>query len=147
MNGSSPDLLVDRSVTPVEFSYDSDTTYEISLQEIKLVLASNSVTFGNGYFGATSGPLTNGLLIEVISGGVTGTIENLKQNEDFVFFATPGGFEWVVSSKDMMSSAYLIGGGLKLKAGTTDKVRVTVRDDIDAAGVYFKCFVKGNLLS
>lgn len=147
--GGSPssDLLVDGSVTPVEFSYNADTTHDISIQEIKFTLASNSVTFGSGYFGAVSGPLANGLLIEITSNGQTGALANLTQNESFVNFASPGGFTWVVSSKDMLSSAYLIGGGLKLYAGTSDKVKVTVRDDIDSAGVYFRCFVKGNLLA
>lgn len=146
-SGAAESLLVDGSVTPVVFTYNADATYDISIQEVKFVLVSNSVTFGSNYFGATSGPLTNGVLVEVISDGNTGTIYNLKQNESFVNFASPGGFEWVVSSKDMMSSTWLVGGGLKLYAGTSDKVRVTVRDDIDSAGVYFKCFVKGNLLA
>jgi hypothetical protein len=146
-NAGSPSLLVDGSSTPVVFTYDADSTYDISLQELKFVLASNSITFGNDYFGATSGPLTNGLLVEVVSNGNTGTVYNLTQNECFVHLASPGGFQWVVSSKDMMSSAWLIGGGLKLVHGTSDKVRITVRDNISSAGVYFRCCVKGNLLA
>lgn len=147
LNGGSDNLLVDGSVTPVVFTYPAHPTQDISLQEIKFVLVSNSVTFGSNYFGATAGPLTNGVLVEVVAGGVAGTIYNLKQNESFINFASLGGFEWVVSSKDMMSSTYMIGGGLKLTAGSGDMVRITVRDDIDAAGVYLKCFVKGNLLT
>jgi hypothetical protein len=144
--GDSANLLVDGDPTPVVFTYDADVTYDISIQEVKFVLVSNSITFGSNYFGATVGPLANGLLVEIISDGNTGTLGNIQQNEDFVNFASPGGFDWVVSSKDMIYATYLIGGGLKLKANTTDKVRVTVRDDIDAAGVYLQCFVKGNLL-
>jgi hypothetical protein len=85
-------------------------------------------------------------LIEVDTEAGTTLIETVKQNEDFVNFASPGGFNWVVSSKDLLSSSYTLGGGLLLRAGTTDKVKITVQDDIDAAGVYFQCFVKGNLL-
>lgn len=144
---SSENLLVDGSGTPVEFTYDADPTYDISLQEIKFVMASNSITFGTDYFGAVSGPLTNGLLVEVTAGGSTGTVFNIKQNEGFVNFASPGGFEWIVSSKDLLASTWLVGGGLVLRAGTADEVKVTVRDDIDSAGVYFRCFVKGNLLA
>lgn len=145
-SGGSDDLLVDGSTTPVVFTYDADPTHDISILEVKFVLVSNSVTFGSDYFGATSGPLTNGLLVEVTSNSNTGTVHELHQNEDFVHFASPGGFEWVVSSKDMMSADWLVGGGLKLYAGTGDNIKVTVRDDIDSAGVYFKCFVKGNVL-
>lgn len=147
LSGGSDDLRVDGNGTPVVFSYAADAGQDISLQEIKFVMASNSITFGSNAFGATAGPLTNGLLVEIISGGTPGTIYNLKQNESFVNFASPGGFEWVISSKDMMSATYLIGGGLKLVHGTGDMVRVTVRDNITACGVYFKCFVKGNLLT
>lgn len=145
-NGSNDSLLVDGSTTPVAFTYDADSTHDISIQEIKFVMASNSITFGTGNFGATGGPLTNGLLVEITSDGNTGTVINMVEDECFVHFASPGGFQWIVSSKDMMASAYLIGGGLKLKAGTGDNVKVTVRDDIDACATYFKCIVKGNLL-
>lgn len=146
VDGTNDSLLVNGS-TPVVFSYDADATYDVSVQEIKFVLVSNAVTFGSSAFGATAGPLTNGVLVEIISNGQTGTIYNLKQNESFVNFSSPGGFEWVVSSKDMMSATHNIGGGFVLHKGTGDKVRVTVRDNIKAAGVYFKCFIKGNTLT
>jgi len=145
-SGGSPSLLVDGDTTPVVFTYDAHPTQDVSLQEVKFVMASNSITFGTDYFGATSGPLANGLLVEVTAGGVTGTVALLKQNEDFVNFASPGGFEWVVSSKDLLASTWLVGGGLKLEGGSADKVSITVQDDIDSAGVYFRAFVRGNLL-
>lgn len=147
-SGSS-DLLVDGSSTPIVFTYEADDTYDVSLQEIKFTLSSNSITFGTGYFGAIGGGLTNGLLLEIItnSGAMTVELYNFNRNESFVNFASPGGFEWVVSSKDMMTANCLIGGGLKLYANTADKVRLTVRDNITSAGTYFKCFVKGNLLT
>lgn len=146
-NGGSSNLLVDGSVTPVEFTYNADATHDISLQEIKFSLVSNSITFGNDYFGATAGPLTNGVLVQITTNGTPVSLYNLDQNECFVNFASPGGFTWVVSSKDLMASTFLIGGGLKLYGGTSDSVKVTVRDDIDSAGVYFRCFVKGNVLT
>lgn len=145
-NGTSESLLVNGSVTSVVFSYNADSAHDISLQEIQLVMSANSITFGTSNFGAVSGPLTNGLLVEIISEGNTGTLGNLVQNESFVHWASPGGFQWVVSSKDMMSASYSLGGGLRLKAGTADKVRVTVRDNLTSAASYFRCYVKGNLL-
>lgn len=147
LNGSSDNLLVDGSSTPIYFDYPAHSTYDVSLNEIAFAMASNSITFGSDYFGSTSGPLTNGVKVEITAGGNTGTAHTIRQNEDFVHFASPGGFSWVVSSKDMLSSVFVAGGGLKLKAGTSDKVRVTIQDDIDAAGAYFKCFVKGSLLA
>jgi len=145
-NGSNPSLLVDGSVTPVAFTYTADSTYDISVQEIKFTLVSKRVTFGKDYFGAVSGPLTNGLLVEAtVNDGTTVILGDIHQNEDFVNFASPGGFEWVVSAKDMMSASYVSGGGLRLIAGTSDNIKVTVQDDIDSAGVYLQCWVKGNL--
>lgn len=146
--GGSADLRVDGSVTEVDFTYAADSTYDVSIQEIKFTMVSNSITFGSDYFGSTSGPLTNGVCVTAtVNGGTTVQIYDLHQNESFVNFASPGGFEWVVSSKDLMASTYLIGGGLKLLAGTADNIKVCVRDDIDTCAVYFKCFVKGNLLT
>jgi len=145
LNGSSSDLLVDGSTTPVVFEYTSDTTHAIALQEIRFTIAANSITFGTDYFGSRAGPLTSGLLVEVLVESGTIVLYNLVQNESFVNFSSPGGFEWVVSSKDMMTSNYVIGGGLALRPNTTDKVRVTVRDNLSSAGIYFKCFVKGNV--
>lgn len=146
LNAGSESLLVNGSSTPVVFTYPAHAEHDISLQEIKFVLSANGITFGTNYFGGVAGPLTNGLLVEITAGGATGTVYNLKQNESFVNFASPGGFEWVVSSKDLMAATYSIGGGFKLKAGTSDCVKVTVRDNISSAGTYFKCFVKGHLV-
>lgn len=146
-SGGSGDLLVDGDPTAVVFTYNADPSNDISILEVKFVIVSNSLTFGSDNFGGSAGPLANGVLVEVTSNGNTGTVFNLRQNEDFVNFASPGGFDWVVSSKDMIYSTWLVGGGLKLKAGTSDNIKVTVRDDIDNVGVYFKCFVKGNLLA
>lgn len=145
-SGGSESLLVNGSVTPVVFTYEADPIYDISLQEMRLTMAANGIPFGSNYFGTSNTPLVNGLLIQVVTHGITVTLYNLLQNESFVNFASSGGFEWVVSSKDLMSSDFLIGGGLKLEGGTADKVMVTVRDNLTAAGNYFKCFVKGNLL-
>jgi hypothetical protein len=144
-NGTATSLLVDGSTTPVVFSYDADPTYDIALQEIRFTIAANSITFGDDRFGSRAGPLPNGLLVEVLLESGTVVLYNLVQNESFVNFSSPGGFEWVVSSKDMMTSDYVIGGGLSLRAGTTDKVQVTVSDNLTSAGLYFRCFVRGNL--
>jgi len=145
LNGTNPSLLVDGSTTPVVFTYDADPSHDISLQEIRFTVAANSVTFGSDAFGSRAGPLSNGLLLESTTSEGTFTVTTLYQNEDFVNFSSPGGFSWVVSSKDLMTSAYLIGGGLVLRAGTSDKVSVTVRDNLSSAGIYFRCCVKGNL--
>jgi hypothetical protein len=145
-NGTNESLLVNGATTPVVFSYLADSTYDIALQEIKFTLVANSIPFGSNYFGSLVGGITNGLLVEIVSNGNTGTLANIFINEEFVNFASPGGFEWVVSSKDLMAVTYAIGGGLKLHAGTGDQVRVTVRDNLSSAAAFLKLNVKGNLI-
>ena len=145
LNGTSSSLLVDGSTTPVVFEYTPDPAHDVSIQEIKFTVAANSITFGSDAFGSRAGPLPNGLLLEAIVESGTITLYNFMQNESFVNFSSPGGFLWVVSSKDMMTSDYLIGGGLILRAGSADRIRVTVRDDLSSAGIYFRCYVKGNV--
>jgi hypothetical protein len=145
LNAGSDSLLVNGSGTPVVFSYGADATHDISVQEIKFVMGANGVTFDGAHFGAAT-LLAAGLLLEITAGGNTGVVANLKSNECFVHLASPGGFIWVVSSKDMLAAAYTVGGSLRLKAGTSDQVKVTVRDNLSAAATYFKCCVKGNLL-
>lgn len=140
-------LTVDGSVTPVTFSYGADPEHDVSIQSIKFTIVANSITFGNDYFGSARGPLPNGLLVcATVNSGSYVCLYNMTQNESFVNFASPGGFTWIVSSKDLSSSEYILGGGLILVGGTNDRIDVIVRDDIDSAAVYFKCFVKGNII-
>lgn len=147
-NGGSDDLLVDGDPTSVEFTYLADATDDIAVEEIHFTLVSTLLTFGAGNFGSDSGPLTNGVLVQVThNNGTVTTLYNLVENESFVNFATPGGFQFINGTRDLISSLYAVEGALILKAGTSDKVSVTVRDDIDKAGNYFKCYVKGNSLS
>lgn len=145
LNGSNSSLLVDGSSTPVAFTYDADSTRDVSIQEVKIVMAANGITFGTDKFGVVN-KLTNGLLLEITSNGLTGTVANLQSNECLAHLSSPGGFIWVVSSKDMLAVSYSIGGSLRLKAGTSDNVKFTVRDNLSSAATYFKCCVKGNLL-
>lgn len=145
-NAGSSSLLVDGSGTPVVFSYDADATYDISIQEIHFTIVDNALTFGSGYFGGIAGPLTNGMLVQADLASGTTDIYNIVDNESFVNFASPGGFQWVPSNRDLMSCGYTVGGGLILRGGSSDKIKVTVRDDIDAAANYMRCFIKGNLL-
>ncbi len=145
-NNGNNSLLVNGSVIPVVFSYVAHPTYNISLQQITLLIVDNSITFGSDRFGTIVGPLPQGLLIEIISQGHTGIMANIQQNEEFIDFAGADRYNWTVSSKDVLSASVLIGGSQKLLAGTSDMVRVTVRDNLSVAGSRFTCFVKGNLL-
>ena len=143
--GGSSDLIVNGSTTPVEFTFDADPDKDIAINAVIMVLVSNALTFGSDKFGAINA-LTNGVDISVTSDGSTGSLGQLKQNEGFLHSATPGGFNLIISTKDVISSIISLGGGVLLHAGTSDKVIVTIQDNIltpTAAGNYFKISVQG----
>ena len=146
-SGGSESMLVNGSVTNVVFTYAADATYDIALQELVFIAVANAIPFGAGDFGAVSGPLTNGLLVQVTANGNTGTVWNLRRNEDFLGFSSPGGHSWVVSSKDVLTSNWTIGGNLKLVHASSDNVKVTVRDNLSSAASYLVMIAKGNLLA
>jgi len=141
-NGSSDDLLVDGSSTPVSFSYNADASKDIALNAITIALVSNTLSFGAENLGAVNA-LTNGVEISIDQGGNSGVLAIIKQNEDFLHVATPGGFQLLFANKDVISAIISLGGGVVLEAGSSDKVTVKIQDDLSSAGDYFRASVQG----
>jgi hypothetical protein len=135
------DLRVDGSVTPVVFTFPSDPTKDLNLIGFTFVAVANAMTFGSEKFAGLN-KLTNGVKVEVLADGSTGELAAIRQNEDFQHYASIGGFDLLITSKDVLSSTVNFGGSIKLHAGTTDKLTVTIQDDIDAGLDYFKMSVK-----
>lgn len=143
-NGSSEDLLVDASPgSPDIFTFDADPTDDIILSELRMVITSDELKFDGQSF-AKNSSLSNGVLIEVISDGNTVQLANLKLNEDFLSFPSVGGITVELGgSKDLLAAGYNLSGTV-LKAGTADKVKITVRDDVEGSDAnYFVCAVYG----
>jgi hypothetical protein len=131
-NGSSNTMKVDGSVTPVVFTFDASETYDIELYEIRFLFGAQDILFDGDKF-ASKAALTNGLLVEVIhANGISSEIANIKINEDLLFFPTPANY--ILNNtgpKDILVMGISLGGAPILKAGTDDKVKITVRDDLD----------------
>ena len=144
-NGGNSSLLVDGDPTPVVFTYPADSLKDLRIYEIRVVFSAGTTQFGAGKFGGIVGGLVNGLLMEIVSDGITSELAVIKINEDFLTLQ-PSVNLLVdqTGSSDVITAGLNIGGLMVLKAGTSDVVRVTVRDDISLGGTnYLKCFVYG----
>jgi hypothetical protein len=133
LSSGSSNLIVDGSGTPALFDYGADPTKDISLTELRIVASCQDITFDGASFGGLAA-LTNGLLVQLINANGTQTVFNIKTNEDFLFFPSPVGMLLNnTGPKDVFAAGFFIGGSI-LRAGTTDKVRITVRDNLTGGG-------------
>lgn len=137
------DLRVDGSVTPVDFTFEAlgGGEADLAINSIGFVMVANGIVSGSAKFAGLT-KLTNG--VEVIySDGVSETvIGNLRENEDFMHFASAGGYDFWALNKDQVQSQFFISGAVVLPAGSDDKIIIRISDDIDAGIDYFKCYVK-----
>lgn len=145
-NSGSSNLLVNGSTTPVEFEFKADPSKDIVIEEIKFVITSTYIkTKGDKFLNIDT--LTSGVLMsfEYNSGSYV-EYDNFQITEDLFRFATfnspllfshVGGSDFLIVSHNFVDN-------LILRAGSYDKVKVTVRDDIAAsAHKYFTCHVYG----
>jgi len=142
LSGSSNNLNINGSVTSASFSASADLSKDIYLNEIRLIMSDNSVPVGADKFAAGAG-LTNGVLVEVISSGSVFQLGNIQVNEDF-FTLIPSKLATYDQNgaADVIAIGIDLGGQIKLYKNTSDKVRITIRDNL-AAVQYFKCIVYG----
>ena len=130
-SGSST-MKIDGSVDPKEFIFSSSDTCDLELYELRFVFGAQDILFDGSKF-ASKSALTNGILISVTanSGSVT-NLANIQLNEDFLMFPTPANYLLNnTGPKDILVMGMSLGGAPILKAGTQDKVSVTIRDDCD----------------
>ena len=143
--GLATSLLVDGHTTPVEFKLNSDATYNLRITEIRFVFVCDSFQIDGSSFGPIAG-LTNGIILDMQSNGLVGTLVNVKQNEDFLALYSPSGTTVQVSTvKDYIVAGLYFGGAVVLKKGTTDYIRARVRDKLtDPKMAYLTVTVHGS---
>jgi len=128
-NGGSSNMLVNGSVTPVNFEKGPTVTDEIwSIRELLLTFTADDFSFDGLSFGPNP-KMTNGFAIKVVKNSVTTEVFRVKQNEDFL--RVPGRTPLVNNTgpKDVLGAA-LSFQGLVLNQADGDKVQVTVNDDL-----------------
>lgn len=132
-NGTSPDMAVDGSVTPVDFVLNAHATQDTSIYEIRIVFCSDDIVFDGSKFGPNTA-LVNGIKISItVNDGSTAELISVKLNEDFLRFASSAGLTSMVNNtgpKDFLVSGFTLGGLMVLKAGTADNVTITIQDDL-----------------
>jgi hypothetical protein len=126
-------MVVDGSVTPVVFTYPADATYDINLVSLTFAFSTGNFDWNGTGFGDGTG-LTNGLLVEIIvNNGTNITLGTIQLNEDFMRLSS---FNSITQAgvTDHLDAVFSFIGNMRLKAGTGDLIRVTVRDNLALAG-------------
>jgi hypothetical protein len=137
----SSDLRVDGSTTAVDFNFVSDPTDDELINEISFVMVANSITSGSEKFAGLL-RLTNGLQVIYYDGTDEIPLGALYQNEDFMHFASPGGYDFWALSKDQLLASQYVNGIITLEGGSSQKLIVRVADDLSSGIDYLKCQIK-----
>lgn len=129
LNGSSDDMLVDGSVTPVSFEKGPTVTNEVwSIRELLMTFTADDFEFDGASFGSLSA-LTNGILVNIVKASVSTNVFTVVQNEDFL--RVPGRTPLVNNTgpKDVLGAA-LSFQGLVLNQADGDVVRMIIQDNL-----------------
>jgi len=127
----SHDMIVNGSVTPVVFSFPADPVNDILVSEIRFVFSVlGTISFDGSSFGKGSG-LTNGILFDAtINNGSTTTLAEIFLNEGWLRLIGGTPFVDRNAANQVLAAAFQFGGRTLLKGGTSDEVRVTIRDNL-----------------
>lgn len=145
LDGAVKDMAVDGSTTPLVYSINADVLGgETKIIEVfKFYGNDGNIKVNGGRFLGTGFTLTNGILVEITKNGVTREFENIKSTVDMLAAFSTGpadedvtgqsGGDFFYSVFDLVSRNIQI----ELKAGSTDKIVVTIRDDISSVDSMF----------
>ena len=129
-NGGSDNQVVNGSGTPVVFSVTADPTNDIVIAELRIVFSADGIDWDGNSFGKGSA-LSNGILIELVDGGVTKEIGNIQINEDWLLLPARTGVTIdQVSATGVLAISVDFGAGVTLDAGSGDLLRSTIRDNL-----------------
>lgn len=143
--GGNKDLAIDGAGTPVEFTIDANAGggADKIIKSLKLYGDDVNIKVGESNFLGNTNALTNGILIEVTKNTVTNQFRNIMSTNDFLarmssspeksrIIGQSGGdfIEAVFDFADRNSQ-------LRLVAGTTDQIKITIRDDLTGVSDLF----------
>lgn len=145
LDGASNQIAVNGSVTPVEFIVSADAAGGMVkvIEIFRLYGDDGNIKVGEGNFLGDNSALANGLLIEITKDTVTTTFRNLKSTNDILgrFSSSTSNNKIIVQSGgsyfesvfDFVSRNVQI----RLDPGTTDEIKITVRDDLSSRSDIF----------
>jgi hypothetical protein len=135
-SGSSTDLRVDGSSTPVAFTYNAHATKETFLYELRFVMAASTIKIDGNSFGPIP-TLSNGLKFEVRSSDTTTELMLATVTEEFLALSNPNIFLDRTGATDVLAFSYTFGGAAILHDGSGDFVKVTIQDDLTSTQFKF----------
>lgn len=148
LNGTSKDMIVDGSVTPVEFKWEPPGTVHV-VKHLNIVLGCPNDTDSDEFGGGTA--LTNGIDFRIKSNGTIFDMYNVKNNKDLTLFFSVGNFQVGNTDSKWLKDAggrYFIGtielsDGVRLDPATGDYIEIIIRDDLTAASrcIFFEAGV------
>lgn len=128
-------MLVDGSGVPQVFKMAASSTKDWRLYELRFLFTANFVLTDGDHFGPIK-TLSNGLHVEMMIDNQTYDMGNVKITEDF-FTLVAGSLPVILQGpKDILvagiqfENATHSAPGVLLRSGSTDEVRVTIRDDL-----------------
>ena len=133
-DGSTTNMVVDGSGTPVNFTFDADPTDDLVLNELRVVFVPNVLRVDGSSFGSLSGPLTNGVRFAITADGTETVIATLQKTEDVLALAsTSVATETGLPANDLLFLVVDL-GGITLVGGSSDKVEFRIQDDLAPPG-------------
>ena len=127
-SGSSTDMTVDGSSTPVNFNVMSNATLDTIITEIRLSIEDGNVVFSK-FMDITA--LTNGLKLEIKTDGVIASFTpTMKTTNDVVLLFNSGGLDTFIHLNKRFIGTFKPDNPFILKAGAIDYVRLVVQDDL-----------------
>jgi len=137
-NGTNFNMAVNGSATPVNFQFQALTDYNLLLSQLRFVFVPNVLKVDNLSFGAFLA-LANGVRVAVTENGIEHVLGLLKQSEDI--FAFSCGIDPIIevnlTANDMVVFGINFAEGMKLYAGTADKVEVRIQDNLTNQGAAY----------
>lgn len=153
-NGVTTDMKVDGSVTEQEFFVSAESNSDIFINSVSFFIAAENVLADLGEFAGITTPLTNGCQLIYESGEVGDIIigDNLTTNFELLrmcnmnpqFGLVSNGAFKIVQAFSNADDGYLFilkfsdygyeqeySGGLRLRAGSSDRLVFKIRDDLD----------------
>jgi len=134
-SGGQDNMAVNGSGTPVVFAIDAPAAGQPGLifSSLRFSCLDGGVKLDK-MLGQNSA-LTNGILVQIVDNGNTTSFLAIKKTIDFNDHFTFGGgtFEFIVSSGiDYVGAIFLPPRPFKLRAGTADQIKITVRDNLSS---------------
>ena len=136
-NGSSSDMTVDGSTTPVTFTIDADADHDTFVNEIRLYGQGSGIKFGQ--FLSIASSLTNGIEIKIKSDDIVLTLPLIKNTEDIKhLLSIPiSNFQLdIQSGRDDVAGAWSLANPFPIRkqgahgAGNDDYIQVKVQDNL-----------------